>query len=136
MDAREITKVEADGNAVNQTPKNTTRSPSKDSNPNEVHHVDDAAADTTMVELNDRYVKPGFFGMFQSGYVTYCALVVRLGGTLLSTLRPATEKKLTRQASSSATTRASSPSFSSCLNFSTASSAWTTPHRARASGRA
>lgn len=86
MEARSPANVEVDGNAVSQTPKDDTRSASKDSNPNAVHHVDDVMADDTMVELNDRYVKPGFFGMFQSRYVTYCALVVRLGGMLCSSL--------------------------------------------------
>lgn len=28
------------------------------------------------------YVKPGFFGLFQSKYVVLCAFVVRLGGFL------------------------------------------------------
>lgn len=82
MEARDATKGDAVDNTVSQTSKDATRSASKDSNPNTAHHVDDAVAEDTMVELNDRYVKPGFMGMFQSRYVTYCALVVRLGGFL------------------------------------------------------
>ena len=84
MEARGTTNVDVDGNTVSQTARDATRSPSKDPNSNAIHHVDDAMAENTMVELNDRYVKPGFFGMFQSRYVTYCALVVRLGGMLCS----------------------------------------------------
>lgn len=38
--------------------------------------------DDTLVELHDRYVKPGFFRLFQSPYVVLCAFVVRLGGFL------------------------------------------------------
>ena len=39
----------------------------------------DSLAELTQYEP---YVKPGFFGMFQSKYVVICAFVVRLGGFL------------------------------------------------------
>lgn len=50
----------------------------------ETDYVNDVSTteDNTLVELHDRYVKPGFFGLLQSPYVLVCPLVVRLGGFL------------------------------------------------------
>lgn len=41
-----------------------------------------SAEDDNVIELKSRYVKPGFFGLFQSPYAVLCAFVVRLGGFL------------------------------------------------------